>query len=281
MEELPRPVSSQTAAGTGVSMATQGCHLPSGWNMLDAAPAYSAFAGILAGFLFLAVVTLMTGRRYPARTATKSAGRSSALMLFLPALLSLVISSFLFGEVSGDQVCARGFVGGIFASSFLGIGALGGFTGIVWMLEAHSVPDRDLRRASIAFIYISYFIVVASLVAECIDIIDNAFQNNPPGYAIGPLIGYGPALIAAIVATRKWFMPDDDNYPRAQLAAVYVPYAYVVIAGITLATLNLFHPAEWRSLHDWKVYVTLGVALFFPAATVIAYARSLPSMRDR
>jgi len=261
-------------------MATQGCHLSSEWNMLDAAPAYSAFAGILAGFLFLAVITLMTERRSVGAQA-KTVNRSRPLMLFLPALLCLMVSSFLFGEVSGDQVCARGYVGGIFASSVLGIGALAGFTGIVWMLEAHGESDESLKHTTIIFIYVSYLVVIASLLVGCIDLTNSAFHNKPPVYAIAPLVAYGPGLLISVAVTRKWFMPNESSSSRAQVVAVYVPYAYVVITIITLGLLNSFHPAEWRSIDDWKVYLTLGLALLFPALSVITCTRTLPGVHHK
>jgi uncharacterized membrane protein len=122
--------------------------------MLDAAPAYSAFAGILGGFVFLAIITLMAERRSSVSSAQeetknssqtdellaqndkRAAGRVSTLRLFLPALLSLLVSSFLFGEVSGEQVCDRGYVEGLLTASLLAVGASGVFSGIVWMLDA-------------------------------------------------------------------------------------------------------------------------------------------------
>jgi hypothetical protein len=277
-------------------MANPGCHLPSGWNMLDAAPAYSAFAGILGGFLFLGIVTLMTERRYPdssnqasvdtgngarAQADKKMVNRSRTLMLFLPAFLSLVVSSFLFGEVSGEQVCARGYVGGIFASSLLAVGALGVFSGIGWMLDAYGESDEDLRLTSAIFTYISYFIVIVSLLASSVDFIKDTFDNKPPAYALGPVIAYGPLLMISVAATRKWFMPTEHGRPQAQLAAVYFPVAYMVVMAIILSVLNSYGPAEWRSLNDWKVYLALSVTLFFPAVTMIVYTRSLPDVHRK
>lgn len=278
-------------------MADPGCHLPTGWDLLGAAPAYSAFAGILSGFLFLGIITLMTERSYSDSTysgsqagaETRSHGnsaraqpdkkvvnRSRSLMLFLPAFLNLVGSSFTFGLVSGEQVCARGYVEGIFASSLLGVGALGVFNGIVWMLDAYGESNDDLKRASVIFTYIGYLIVIVVLEIFSVYIVDDAFNNRPPYYALAPLIAYGPLLIMSVAATRKWFIPNESGQARAQLGAVYFPAAYVVIVIITASLLNSYHPAEWHSLNDWKTYLALSVALFFPAVTVVVYARSLP-----
>jgi hypothetical protein len=141
------------------------CSLPGGWSFLAAAPAYSAFAGVLSGFLFLGVITLMTERsRFEGSGDSsssqgtvydsRSGSRDRALMLFLPALLSLLISSFLFGEVSGDQVCARGYTEGILAASLLAMRAIGVFGGIGWMVDVYATSNRDLRLTANVFIYL-------------------------------------------------------------------------------------------------------------------------------
>jgi hypothetical protein len=292
-------------------MADQGCHLPTGWDLLSAAPSYSAFAGILSGFLFLGIITLMTERvnsdspsnisqtgaerrehrinHVRTQPTRRTVDRSRSLMLFLPAFLSLLASSFVFGLVSGEQVCARGYVEGIIASSLLAVGALGVFNGISWMLDAYGESlsaygksNDDLRRTSIIITYIAYVLIIGSLEIFSIYIINDAFGNKPPGYALVPLVVYGPLLILSVAVTHRWFPPlDESSRAKAELASVYFPAAYVVIAVITGSLLNSYHPAEWQSLNDWKTYLVLSVALFFPAVTVVVYARSLPDWRRK
>jgi hypothetical protein len=281
-------------------MANSGCSLPSRWNMLDAAPAYSTFAGVLGGFLFLGIITLLSVRRdqdsssgEADRETDKPEGgkgtqggiqrvdRSRTLMLFLPALLCLLVSSFGFGEASGDQVCVRGYVGGMFASSLLAVGALAVFCGIAWMIDAYGVDDEQLRRAAAIFIYVSYAVIIASLLAGAVDLIDNAFDNKLPGYVQVLLVLYVLLLlISAVVTRKKWFIRHGDG-AVAQLAAVYFPTAYLVIIVIIEAVLNTYGPVEWRSFNDWKVYLTLSVSMFFPALTMIAYTRALPEVQFR
>jgi len=260
--------------------------------MLDAAPAYATFAGVLGGFLFLGIITLLAVRGDPDKleggTRTQRdrqrLDRARTLMLFLPALLCLIVSSFGFGEASGDQVCIRGYIGGMFASSLLAVGALAVFCGIAWMIDAYGSsndkPDEELRRAAAIFIYISYAVIIASLLAGAVDLIDNVFDNKPPGYVHVLLVLYVLLLVVSAVVTRKWFTPRKNSV-MAQLVAVYFPAAYLVLIVIIEAMLNTYGPAEWRSFADWKVYLTLGVSMFFPALTMIAYLRALPKVRLR
>jgi hypothetical protein len=264
------------------------CKLPGGWNFLAAAPAYSAFAGILGGFLFLGIVTLMTERDHSHGAKERHddrriASRERTLMLFLPALLSLLVASFLFGEVSGEQVCARGYVEGMIAASLLGIGGIGVFSGIVWMLDVYAASTRDLRLTAKVFTFISFFIVIALLADSGEDVIENAFSNNAPWYAIWPIIVYGPVLLILVAAVRLWFMPGDEKHSaRARLTAVYFPASYVVVAVVLYSILTSYVPKDWptATLSDWKTYLATSVALFFPGANLVIYARAIPGINN-
>ncbi len=168
----------------------------------------------------------------------------------------------------------------MFASSLLAVGALAVFCGIAWMLDAYDESDVELKRTATIFIYISFMIIIASLLAGAVDLIDNAFDNKPPGYVHVLFALYLLLLLISVGVTRKWFMPKKDRHRAvAQLAAVYFPAAYLVIIAIIEAALNTYGPAEWRSFDDWKVYLTLTVSMFFPALTMIAYTRALPKVR--
>jgi hypothetical protein len=265
------------------------CNLPQGWSFLAAAPAYSAFAGILGGFLFAGVIALMAEREHQdnAEKASKtqqhqddhrSASRQHALMLFLPALLSLIIASFLFGEISGEQVCARGYVEGTFAASLLGIGSIGIFSGIGWMLDVYTTANKELHLTSNVFTFISFFVVVVFLSTSGEDIIENAFNNNAPWYAIWPITAYGPILLVLVSATRLWFMPKKQNRARARLTAVFSPACYVIVVSVVYAILTSYPPKDWptSTLNDWKAYLALSVSLLLPGINLVIYARAVP-----
>jgi hypothetical protein len=200
-------------------------------------------------------------------------------MLFLPAFLCLVVSCFLFGEVSGDQVCVRGDIGSLFASSFLAVGTLGIFGGISWMLDAYGESNEELRRASATFVYISYCIVMSALLVYAEDFIKDIFDNKPPGYALGLLEVYGLSLVIAVVVARRRSGQGERGARRVQLTSTYFPAAFTIATIVTLTVINSQGPAAWRSLKDWRVYLALSVALIFPGVIVTSYASSLPDLR--
>lgn len=263
------------------------CQLPNGWNFLASAPAYSAFAAILAGFLFLGIITLMTEK---ARSrATKVEGqednhethipsREAALMLFLPALLTLLVSSFLFGEVSGEQVCARGFTEGTYAAGLLAVGGTGVFSGIGWMLNVYPA-DKELRRTANIFTFISFIIVIALLANSGQHIINSVFDNKAPWYAIVPIIIYSLLLLISVSIVRLRFMPTQESGARAaRLAAVYFPAFYVLMVVIAYSIMTQYAPKSWpaTNLNDWKSFLAVSIGLFFPGVNLIVYARAIP-----
>jgi hypothetical protein len=149
-----------------------------------------------------------------------------------------------------------------------------------WRTTVYGAANRNLRRTAVVFAFISFFIVIALLAVSGEDIIENAFHNDPPWYAIDPIILYGPLLLILVWITRKWFMPQGGS--RAQLAAVYFPASYVILAIILYSVFTSYPPQQWpkNTLNDWKAYLAVAVALFFPGIMMVVYARALPDVLE-
>jgi hypothetical protein len=76
------------------------------------------------------------------------------------------------------------------------------------------------------------------------------------------------------------FMPQGGS--RAQLAAVYFPASYVILAIILYSVFTSYPPQQWpkNTLNDWKAYLAVAVALFFPGIMMVVYARALPDVLE-
>jgi hypothetical protein len=99
-----------------------------GWSISGSAPTDSTFAGVLAGFVFLGVATLIT---------RKDPRNSQALGLLSCAFVVLGFDSYLFSLLSGsanDTDCARLWAEFIPASGMLAVGGLAVVTGMSWLL---------------------------------------------------------------------------------------------------------------------------------------------------
>jgi hypothetical protein len=111
--------------------------LSHGWDIVATAPATSTLAGILAGFVFLGVATLITQKdpRVP-----------QALALLSCAFVVLGFDSYLFGLVAGngsDTDCARVWAESIPASGMLTVGGLAVITGISWLVAVRDSYVKD------------------------------------------------------------------------------------------------------------------------------------------
>jgi hypothetical protein len=251
------------------------CQIPSGWNMIAAAPSHSQFTSVVGGFIFAGIILLVEGGR--SRNDPDSP-HVPALMLFMPALLSLLVSSFLFSEVAGEQNCVRAYTGGVLASGLLGVGAVGVFSGIAWLLEVYGESNKDLIITSKVVTYTAYTVVVALLAVSGVDVLEDAFNNQVPSYALVPVVAYAPALLAILWLIHRYFMPEEkDARWRSLRFAVYSPIFAVIVTVVVYGFLADTNPATWRSFNDWKTYLELGVSMTFPAIAIIAYSRALPS----
>jgi hypothetical protein len=107
--------------------------------VLSAAASHSQFAGVLGGFLITAIALLMDKK-----------GRESihTLALFSSAVLILMLASFLFSLITGNQVpsegdasgiCAIAWTQGAVSTGMLSAGAVAFFGGLGWMLASHAV----------------------------------------------------------------------------------------------------------------------------------------------
>jgi hypothetical protein len=109
------------------------------WSVLSSAASHSQFAGVLGGFLITAIALLMD---------KKSRESIHTLALFSSAVLILMLASFLFSLITGNQVPAEGDARGICAiawtqgaasTGMLAAGANALFGGLGWMLASHAV----------------------------------------------------------------------------------------------------------------------------------------------
>ncbi|PRC44015.1 hypothetical protein C6A85_000000102395, partial [Mycobacterium sp. ITM-2017-0098] len=120
------------------------------WSPLAAASSHSQLAGVLGGFLITAIALLFDRN---SREAVHT------LALFSSAVLILMLDSFLFSLISGDQVPAEGrdavcsisWTQTALATGMLAAGTTALFGGLGWMLAAHAVSRAaDLDTDDVA-----------------------------------------------------------------------------------------------------------------------------------
>jgi hypothetical protein len=170
-----------------------------GWSIVTSASANSAFAGILAGFVFTAVTILIT---------REGVRNTQALGLLSCAFVVLGFDSYLFSSLSGsatDTDCARVWDQGVPASGMLAVGGLAVVTGVSWLLADRAVDSDDQRakdagitwplirldRVSRAMAHSTGFLVALLLGATILDYGKYGFGGDATG----------PLSLTAVVCT--------------------------------------------------------------------------------
>jgi hypothetical protein len=86
-------------------------------------------------------------------------------------------------------------------------------------------------------------------------------------------------LLVLVAIIRVRFMPENNaSRGKVEIAAVYFPAFYVVVAVTLYAILTSYPPMYWprHSTNDWKVFLDVSFALFFPGVNMVLYARAIP-----
>jgi hypothetical protein len=117
------------------------------FNVQAASGYYSQLAGVLAGFVFTAMILLLSN---PPKVRGGTAGDGSAvistpLLAFFVVLFQLIVASFSYAVVTGDSGTPRATVLGLFASCVLAIASAEMFITIAWFFKVYGVSRLVMR----------------------------------------------------------------------------------------------------------------------------------------
>lgn len=263
------------------------------WSVLSSAASHSQFAGVLGGFLITAIALLMDKK-----------GRESihTLALFSSAVLILMLSSFLFSLITGNQVPAEGDARGICAiawtqgavsTGMLAAGATAFFGGLGWMLASHAVnrvaqQDPEDVGAYCFLADLGGWLTFAAamtttliLSETAVDYLHFMYGRRPDLWVTGLIITAAAVVILADFAlvyvrtkTLRRSLADTDAPTRLALRSIKVA---------TIATVILAVGASWLAVSlaripkDWLTDPHAGVVAFvllltFVLPTIVATA---------
>src|SRR5690349_12917984 len=118
------------------------------WSILTSAASHSQLAGVLGGFLITAIALLFD------RSSREAV---HTLALFAAAILTLMLSSFVFSMITGAQVpddaaargiCAIAWTQGATSTAMLAAGTTALFGGLGWMLVTHAINKAAQDNAA-------------------------------------------------------------------------------------------------------------------------------------
>jgi hypothetical protein len=248
------------------------------WSVLSSAASHSQFAGVLGGFLITAIALLMD---------KKSRESIHTLALFSSAVLILMLSSFLFSLITGNQVpdegdargiCAIAWTQGAVSTGMLAAGATALFGGLGWMLASHAVnrvSEQDPEDVG-AYCFLAdlggWLTFAAAMTTTlilsetAIDYLHFMYGRRPEIWVTGIIIATAALVIVAdfvlvYVRTKMLRRSLADSGAPTRLALRSIKVA-------TIATLILAIGASWLAVSLARIPKTW---LTDPAAGLTAF----------
>ena len=124
-------------------------------------PAYSLLAGTLAAVAFLAIIFLLEHSRRAAGDGAVVAGLENVAVSLISAFLNLIIATFLYAALSGEEFLApRAATLGVLGAISISVAFLNLLYGVVWLFETWEFGLAASVTATIA-----------ELVAPCVTFI--------------------------------------------------------------------------------------------------------------
>jgi hypothetical protein len=245
------------------------------WDPIAAAPTFSAFAAVLAGFVFACIVVIAADRTRRNRTNT--------LLLFLASFFCLSVASYTDAVSSGEVVCLRGWTAMMFTSSLLGVGAGSVICGLAWMLgdfadeqEAEHNRPISVFMGSCAYCVAAIVVLMLSITAQGY-LLDLARVSPVPRWLGWAGWIYMLLALMAIAATalgwpRQRLGQTADRVVRAStIVLIFAVFTLVMLAIVTN------QPAEaWRTVPSWVAIVSTTVPLVASASVLLIMLDALP-----
>jgi hypothetical protein len=180
----------------------------------------------------------------------------------------LALDSFLFSIVAGEQICARAWTSTMIAGGMLGVGALGIFGALSWLVNANQGQERRLSSLTSGIAFVVGVVVVTHLWVTTKDFMrDTTSVTAYPGWlsvtvdASSAVAAVG-LLVFAFVRRRRT-LPAKRVYWAAHATVVYA-LASAVTSGVLLGPAE----SDWESVSAWLMVLAVLLPLTIVTITV-------------
>jgi len=250
------------------------CH-----DVIRSAIAYSTMAGVLASVAFLGIVFLLESRHLDNvlhATAGKEAARSTTgvenvSVSFVTAFLNLIIATFLYAALAGEDVLApRAGTLGFIAAIALSIAFLNLLYGVVWLFETWELGlPANVTRTIAALI--APGVTFAFVSIRALDMLSLKEGSRATRSWVGVLVLVllcGLVVLYAVCA-RERGRTFHARRLAGQAAVQATNYAALGIGILTVAgTATVSELGDSFAIPRWGVAVSM-VALFLVFASDI------------
>ena len=243
------------------------------WSPMASGASHSQFAGTLAAIVLTVMVVLLSTERW-------KASHTYALPLFLTSLFALAFAAYMFSLVAGVQDCRQAWTLLMAASGGLGVGILGVFGGLSWLIISDGDTETIVYDFTIKIAFIVAALVVTDVAVTARDFLTRIlFPNIQHSTAIAAHAAYVAAVMAAFLALVRKRRNGRRTRPRAVRFAAGSTLGCALASGlileVALATERWDDSANWINISA----SFLGIALATVAA--VAHLCALPTRTDR
>ncbi|WP_416960405.1 hypothetical protein [Streptomyces sp. Agncl-13] len=251
------------------------------WNPIGSAGAFSAFCGILAGFVFSGVV-MVIGQQNP---AGGDAHASRGLRLLMPSFFGLAVTSYLYSVVTGELVCRRALVEQLFVGGILAANAVVVIAALSWLFLAYGRNSDGEVRFLRGLVLVSAVFAMFMLATSSVSFHNALTDRKAAGWADGMVWGSFAALL--VVTVSLWWKPvpsvpagNAANWPydilnkRVNLSAWLNLLTSTGLAGFSGFFVGT--PYDQVNYPRWQIYTMSEAALIVPALIIISVLWALP-----
>jgi hypothetical protein len=252
------------------------------WNPIASAEAMSGFCGILAGFVFAAVV-MVIGEKNP----TGGDGHASrGLRLLLPSFFGLAVAAYLYALTAGELVCRRALTEQLFAGAILAADAIVVILSLAWLLLAYQRNQHGEVRFFRGLILVTALFSLSMLTVSSVGFHNAVLERKAAGWADAMVWTSGIAFMA--VVWRCWRRPTPLPPPgappnwqnevflnkRVTVSSWTTLLVGGVLAAASAAAVGI--PYDSWDMPTWLVYTMSEAALVIPATIIASGMLAVP-----
>ncbi len=262
------------------------------WSFGAAAPTYSQLAGVLAGFVFTALILLL---QREARDSTSA----RTLCIFFPAFLVLGLASFCYGLVAlnpSGTACERTETLATTSSGMLGLGTVLIAGGVAWLAAGHlQGPDSaDGNSPALTRYSLLLQMLARLLVYGAAWLVSSLMGVTVAGYlrlmsvssgllwtvSLAPCAVATCAITVSHVAHRRaacgkgWL--DENACRRILRFTVVGAIVYSVAASVFAGVASGVTGEQWTPLPVWAAVATVVFGLILPMPILVGLVYTVP-----
>jgi hypothetical protein len=253
------------------------------WRPALSAPLHSQLTGVLASLVFAGMVLVLGFK--PA----EGGSRANALMLLGSSFFTLMMASFDFGVISGDMVCARAWTLTMPAAGLFGLGFLGVFCGVSWLMA----QPGGVNRPAVILIVVTARVVAVIVGFNLWTTADLYLRKlepltHFPGWLDRVVDASWLVVLGLVIAqfvyaaASKSGRRADGWWSRRRVAfAAYGCLVCTVGATIVFGQVVIYPPEYWAAPGEDLLILATLTSFGLPASVLLLFLASLPTGGSR